>query len=207
MNVLASVQDNTQLETLEEQLKNLAEMIRIYHKDVLHGARVSVEAARQAGVHLMEAKALVAHGQWTAWLNDHCLFSERTAQKYMRVARRWDDEKIPSIRAVTLERALDLLAEPSNTESCETADPKPPSPAVLPTDDFELQSPLVEQETPAPAAQHFKHAAIVAGLQKMAAEVRTLTDEEAAAADGALNELRMAVCDALDRARAQMDVK
>jgi Protein of unknown function (DUF3102) len=48
----------------------------------------SVERAFDAGNLLIEAKRqLNEHGQWLPWLRDHVEISERTAQRYMRLAR------------------------------------------------------------------------------------------------------------------------
>jgi hypothetical protein len=46
-----------------------------------------------AGELLIEAKALVGHGQWLPWLREHCDMPERTAQLYMRLANNKDDLK------------------------------------------------------------------------------------------------------------------
>jgi hypothetical protein len=53
--------------------------------------RRSIEAAAtaaiEAGHKLNEAKELVGHGNWLPWLRDYCHLSERSAQRYMRIAR------------------------------------------------------------------------------------------------------------------------
>lgn len=46
-----------------------------------------MQHALDAGHALIEAKALVAHGQWLQWLSANTQLGERIAQKYMRVAR------------------------------------------------------------------------------------------------------------------------
>jgi Protein of unknown function (DUF3102) len=68
-------------------LTDLAARILAEHT-AIHGLlSESIERAMAAGDLLIEAKALVKHGQWLPWLADHCKISERTAQLYMRVAR------------------------------------------------------------------------------------------------------------------------
>src|SRR6266516_4307726 len=51
-------------------------------------ARKGIEHALAAGSLLLEAKALVPHGQWLPWLAENCpTVSERMAQRYMLIAR------------------------------------------------------------------------------------------------------------------------
>jgi hypothetical protein len=40
---------------------------------------------------LIEAKGQVPHGSWSRWLNKNFELSERTAQRHMRLARRYSD--------------------------------------------------------------------------------------------------------------------
>jgi protein gp37 len=64
----------------DDRLAQLAVEIRQH----LH---VSAASAADAGRKLIEAKAIVGHGQWLPWLKDHVGISERTAQDYMALAR------------------------------------------------------------------------------------------------------------------------
>ena len=41
----------------------------------------------EIGRKLIEAKELLNHGEWLPWLQEHCVLSERTANRYMAVAR------------------------------------------------------------------------------------------------------------------------
>ncbi len=50
-------------------------------------AEQAAAAAIEAGQKLIEAKSLVAHGGWLPWLRDRVAMSERTATRYMRLAR------------------------------------------------------------------------------------------------------------------------
>jgi Protein of unknown function (DUF3102) len=49
--------------------------------------RRGLEHAIAAGQLLVEAKELVAHGEWLPWLQANCRLSERQARTYMRLAR------------------------------------------------------------------------------------------------------------------------
>jgi hypothetical protein len=72
---------------LSNRLPVLAAEIRKAHADVQDAAKTAAERAIAAGHALIEAKTLVAHGQWLPWLREHCALAERTAQLYMKVAR------------------------------------------------------------------------------------------------------------------------
>jgi hypothetical protein len=49
--------------------------------------RRGVEHAIASGALLIEAKGLVAHGEWVPWLQANCNIGPRQAQTYMRLAR------------------------------------------------------------------------------------------------------------------------
>jgi hypothetical protein len=65
-------------------------------------------AALDAGARLIEAKALLKHGQWLPWLRDHVVMSERTAQLYMRLAKSGLD--IRSVADLGVKAAAEALA-------------------------------------------------------------------------------------------------
>jgi hypothetical protein len=69
------------------RLPELAGRIKVEHEATATALKSGVEHAMAAGDLLLEAKALVKHGQWLPWLADHCAISERTAQLYMRTAK------------------------------------------------------------------------------------------------------------------------
>lgn len=70
------------------RLPTLAAEIRRAHADVQEAAKTAAERAIAAGHKLIEARALVQHGEWLPWLRDHCALAERTAQLYMQLARK-----------------------------------------------------------------------------------------------------------------------
>ena len=73
--------------SLSNSLSDLSARIRVEHHATSAALKSSVEHAMAAGDLLLEAKALVPHGQWLPWLAEHCEMSERTAQLYMRTAK------------------------------------------------------------------------------------------------------------------------
>ena len=69
------------------RLPVLANEIKRAHTGVMDAAKTAAERAIEAGNALIEAKALVKHGEWLPFLRDHCEIPERTAQLYMKIAR------------------------------------------------------------------------------------------------------------------------
>ena len=69
------------------RLPVLAAEIRAAHTGVLDAAKTAAERSIEAGRALLEAKELVKHGEWGAWLKEHCDLPERTARLYMAIAR------------------------------------------------------------------------------------------------------------------------
>lgn len=72
---------------------------------------------------LEEAKSLVSHGEWGAWLKDNVDYSESTAQNLMRCYREFGDEQIDFFSGVsdadffsilTQSQMLELLALPKD---------------------------------------------------------------------------------------------
>lgn len=62
------------------------------------------------GQRLIEAKAMLPHGEWLPWLNEQIDISERTAQKFMRLAREWTNPN--TLADLGASKALMLLALP-----------------------------------------------------------------------------------------------
>src|SRR5262249_36631285 len=55
-------------------------------RSMLHSYRSSVGHAIDVGELLKEAKDRVGHGNFEAWLKEHCNLSFRTARRYMKLA-------------------------------------------------------------------------------------------------------------------------
>lgn len=68
------------------QAQDLASRINAAVRDAETHAGAAVQAALHAGRLLVEAKSTVQHGEWEAWISEHCQCSVRSAQAYMRLA-------------------------------------------------------------------------------------------------------------------------
>jgi hypothetical protein len=73
------------LETEPDLVKRINEA----HQQVQLAFVGTAVAAIQAGLLLLEAKRVVKWGSWSEWIGVHCRFSERTAQVYMQLAKRF----------------------------------------------------------------------------------------------------------------------
>jgi N6-adenosine-specific RNA methylase IME4 len=73
--------------------------------------RRGIDHAIRAGELLVEARALVNHGEWLPWVEKHCAISVRMAQNYMRIAKNKSEieAKAQSISYLTIPDALKLL--------------------------------------------------------------------------------------------------
>lgn len=78
--------------------------------EILKAKRVGGEAILTIGQRLIEAKALLPHGEWLPWLEDEVEFSERTARNFMRLARDWTNRQ--ALADLGAAKALTLLALP-----------------------------------------------------------------------------------------------
>ena len=62
------------------------------------------------GQRLLEAKAILPHGEWLPWLTEQVEFAERQAQRFMKLAQEWANPTALSDLGAT--KALALLALP-----------------------------------------------------------------------------------------------
>jgi hypothetical protein len=101
------------LDELAEQIWREMELAELRWKDALgHAIR--------AGELLIAAKAQVKHGEWLPWLSGCFPGSERTAQRYMSLAR--ESARVADLP--TVRDAVALLMEPKQTAAGESREAK-----------------------------------------------------------------------------------
>jgi hypothetical protein len=77
--------------------------------------RRGLEHAIAAGLLLIEARELIAHGEWLEWLRANCPLSPRQAQTYMRLARnrhKFEAVKNAATAHLTIAAAEALVGRP-----------------------------------------------------------------------------------------------
>ena len=80
--------------------------------EILDAQRRGGEAILTIGRCLIEAKEMLTHGEWLPWLNEKVAYSERTAQNFMAVARRYSNPQ--TLADLGMAKALALLALPDS---------------------------------------------------------------------------------------------
>jgi len=118
----------------QPSLPDLARAINDKVAQMVNAARTSFTRAIEVGELLKQAKDRVGHGNFEAWVNDHCSFSYRSARRYMKLA---DDRpkleeqlrveaqaKMATVASLNLASAQRLLAPPKSAP--EGHKPKPP---------------------------------------------------------------------------------
>jgi hypothetical protein len=93
------------------RLPVLAAEIVTAHDGARAAAKASLASAMLAGDRLIEAKAMLGHGEWLPWLAANVPFSERTASRYMRLARHRDQLETCHVADLAIRGASDALAE------------------------------------------------------------------------------------------------
>lgn len=78
--------------------------------EILELKTMAGEAILGIGQRLIEAKAMLQHGEWLPWLTEQVEFSERAAQRFMKLAKEWLNPTALSDLGAT--KALALLALP-----------------------------------------------------------------------------------------------
>src|SRR5262245_5828916 len=97
----------------------LADRIKTCIAEIEKASGNVLDRAIEAGELLIQAKSKVDHGIWKAWLNANCELSERTAQRYMKLARErsklWEimKDKNATMADLTLAEAERLLGDDS----------------------------------------------------------------------------------------------
>ena len=84
--------------------------IEVITREILDAKRAGGEAILTIGRCLIEAKEMLRHGEWLPWLNEQVELSERTAQKFMKLAREWSNPN--TLADLGASKALMLLALP-----------------------------------------------------------------------------------------------
>jgi hypothetical protein len=97
-------------------LPDLAARANEEHRQCEQACKEGLQHALEAGRLLLEAKSKVEHGEWAKWLEEHCEFDERLAQKYMQVAKelpKLDEANTPRVADLSFRQALDLVSKNS----------------------------------------------------------------------------------------------
>jgi hypothetical protein len=88
-------------------MADLIKRINGAHEEVRHSLRRTGECAIKAGLLLLDAKKFARHGSFTEWIAAHCSFSDRTAQLYMQLARKFPNPQ--SIADFSLSDLMEML--------------------------------------------------------------------------------------------------
>lgn len=111
----------------DDTLESIAEEINAAHGMVGSLALSSLDHARQAGLLLIAARKKIDHGGWLPWLEANTSVPERTAQRYMRIAKNWD--KISTKSAIMADlgvvEAVRLIGQPNDGPQAEPDGTKP----------------------------------------------------------------------------------
>ena len=103
MNEMTNTTETTSITTLE-RVTTEARILRMsININMFHLARV-----------LVEAKDVVPHGEWLAWIRENADVSEKTAEDMMAAYRRFKDR--PELQKLAPSKTFKLLALPAGTE-------------------------------------------------------------------------------------------
>ena len=106
----------------KDRLSEIAKTLNAEHNELENTLKQSMARAVNIGRLLTEAKELVKHGNWGAWLKNNCSFSERTAQNYMRVYSNYPElAKNATVADLNYKQVLGLLSEPKRAVTFQEA--------------------------------------------------------------------------------------
>ena len=110
---------NSEIGDRLRQLDSLAKVIDFEHEQCEQAFKRSLIHAFNCGKSLITAKALVPHGGWGEWLSQNCIVSDRMAQNYMRIAKNFTLETLPS---GSIRDAIGMLASPKTQHAADLLD-------------------------------------------------------------------------------------
>ena len=93
-------------------LADLGTEINDTHAAAMLHAGKAMNHALRCGDLLIKAKATVPHGGWLPWLRQNIVFSDRTAQAYMRLAAKFGRDKRSTVADLSVRRVLQEIATP-----------------------------------------------------------------------------------------------
>lgn len=130
----------------EARLAELAKQINEGHSQCMAAIRTSLDRAREIGEALREVKKAVRKKKgltFLDWIEDNCRFSECQAQRYMRIAKKWDavqklmnDEKDGDL---TMAKALAYLSRSANGQNAQAKDHVPDTLAIASREALETE--------------------------------------------------------------------
>ena len=158
--------------------------IEVITTEILDAKRAGGEAILTIGRGLIEAKALLSHGEWLPWLEERVEFSERSARNFMRLARDWTNRQALADLGAT--KALQLLALPESEREAflgETHEVNGEEKTVIDMTSRELEAAIKERD------EALKAAAQAQADQKAADEARAKMAEDMRLANERIAEL------------------
>ena len=154
--------------------------------EILDAKRAGGEAILTIGRCLIEAKDMLRHGEWLPWLSERVELSERTAQKFMKLAREWSNPN--TLADLGASKALILLALPEGERDSFLEENN-----VIDMSARQLEQAIKERDEARAAAEHAAadQRAAEQAREKMAEDMRLLN----ARLSGAREEREQAIQD------------
>lgn len=141
-------------------------------------------AILEIGRRLNEAKAQLSHGEWQPWLEEKVEFSEVTAQRFMRLAREYENPSL--VTDLGASKALQLLALPASERDefiAEKHEVSGQEKTVLEMSKRELAQAIKERDEARKKASELEHT-----MEEQLEEQRTVYDTDMADIQGRLEE-------------------
>ena len=102
-----------------------AERINSKHLEVKRLELTAKDVAAEVGDMLIEVKQSLPHGEFTKWVEGNCVFNERTAQRYIKVAEVKTTRMSDFKRCNSINEVLELGKPEDSRKNYEPKQPKP----------------------------------------------------------------------------------
>ena len=155
------------------------------------------------GKRLIEAKAMIPHGDWLPWLAEEVGYSERVAQSFMRLAREWESnpKALSDLGATKALKLLVLPPEERETFMAESHLVDGEEKSVIDMTSRELERAIKERDAARQEAEAARADAQTAeeSRAKMESDLKALTEIHRAAKEGETQ-----AREALEKAEAEL---
>ena len=125
----AEVRQHVDLDALVAAVKQAHQAAEESHGDFLDKCKEAGEALRQIKLHLKPNR-----GDWRRWVADHMPFSYPSAQRYMQIAKHWQEVEAKKSRMISgdedrpgpsLSAAMRLIRKPGRRRNARRSNSRP----------------------------------------------------------------------------------
>lgn len=104
-------------------ITTVAQEMNLLHQKIKSAQVSAKDMAAELGEILINKKANLKHGEFKSWVEDNCIFSDRSAQDYMKIAKAKAQHAADFKRCDSIREVLELAKKPKEKRPTTTKKP------------------------------------------------------------------------------------